>query len=532
VIPARSVRSLGAVVLAAGLGTRMRSARAKVLHELGGWPLVRYPLAALAPLGPSRVIVVVGHQADEVRAVVLASGLPVDTVLQAEQRGTGHAVQCAVPALAALDGDVLLLYGDVPLVTTATLRRLVETHRREDADLTLVTMRFADPTGYGRILRDAAGRVRGIVEHRDATPAEREIKEVNPGLYCVRASVLFPLLRELRTDNAQGELYLTDVVGLAAAAARPIASVELERPDELAGINTRAELAQMETLLRDELTRRWMDAGVTFEDPATAYVGPEVEIGRDTVIGPNVVLRGKTRIGAGCRIDGTAFLVDTTLGNRVHVRFSCVAEGAIVGDDAIVGPFARLRPGTELGPRVHVGNFVETKKAKLGAGTKANHLTYLGDCDIGPDTNVGAGTITCNYDGSTGKKSKTTIGARVQIGSDTQLVAPVTVHDDAYIAAGTTVTRDVPAGALVATRIPPRVVEGWVARRRGSGKGDAKRVAGGPGGAVPSARQRIDIGAKTAPPEPPAARSDATTSKPKVRLIKPTKSSKPARRRR
>jgi bifunctional UDP-N-acetylglucosamine pyrophosphorylase/glucosamine-1-phosphate N-acetyltransferase len=478
----------------------MRSARAKVLHELGGRPLIRYPLAALAPLAPARVVVVVGHQADEVRAAALASGLPIDTVLQAEQRGTGHAVQCAVPVLEGFDGDVLLLYGDVPLVTTATLRRLVETHRREDADLTLLTMRFADPSGYGRILRDAAGRVRGIVEHRDATPAEREIKEVNPGLYCVRASVLFPLLRELRDDNAQAELYLTDVVGLAAAGGRRLASVELERPDEVAGINTREELARMEAGLRADVTRRWMEAGVTFEDPATAYVGPDVTIGRDTVIGPNVVLRGTTRIGAGCRLDGTAYLVDTVLGDRVHVRFACTAEEARIDDDAIVGPFARLRPGTELGPRVHIGNFVETKKAKIGAGTKANHLTYLGDCEIGPDSNVGAGTITCNYDGSTGKKSKTVIGARVQIGSDTQLVAPVTVHDDAYIGAGTTVTRDVPRGALVVTRTPPRVLEGWVARRRALAKNEL-------------------------PPNPPTP-IRSTSVKPAVRLVKSTKNGK------
>ena len=528
VIAGSTVRPLGAIVLAAGLGTRMRSARAKVLHELGGRPLIRYPLAALAPLEPSRVVVVVGHQAGEVRAAALASGLAVETALQPEQRGTGHAVQCAVPALDGFDGDLLLLYGDVPLVTTATLRRLLETHRAERAHLTLLTMRFADPTGYGRILRDGAGRVRSIVEHRDATPAEREIKEANPGLYCVRASTLFPLLRALRADNAQGELYLTDIVGLAAAAGQVVASVELERPDEVAGINTRAELAHMEAQLRDDLTRRWMDAGVTFEDPATAYVGPEVEIGRDTVIGPNVVLRGKTTIGEGCRIDGTAFLVDTRLGNRVHVRFACTAEEAVVADDAIIGPFARLRPGTDLGPRVHVGNFVETKKAKLGAGTKANHLTYLGDCEIGPDTNVGAGTITCNYDGSTGKKSKTTIGARVQIGSDTQLVAPVTVHDDAYIAAGTTVTQDVPQGALVATRAPTRVIEGWVARRRAFGKrgADAKRAAVGPGGAAPSDYR----GATAAPPGPTARRLANATPKPKARRKKtPTKTKKTRR---
>src|SRR5262249_20137021 len=256
-------------------------------------------------------------------------------------------------ALGGFDGDVLLLYGDVPLVTTATLARLRDTHRDAAADLTLLTMRLADPTGYGRIVRDPAGVVCGIVEERDATPAERAITECNPGLYCVRAEVLAPLLAELRPDNAQGELYLTDIVGLAARAGHTIASVELERPEEVTGINTRAELAQMEAQLRDDITRRWMEAGVTFEDPATAYVGPEAEIGRDPVVGPNGVLRGRTRIGEGCRLDGTAFLVDTTLGDRVHVRFACTADGAVVGDDAIIGPFARLRPGTDLGPSVH-----------------------------------------------------------------------------------------------------------------------------------------------------------------------------------
>jgi bifunctional UDP-N-acetylglucosamine pyrophosphorylase/glucosamine-1-phosphate N-acetyltransferase len=498
VIARAPVRELGAIVMAAGQGTRMRSAWAKMLHRLAGLPLVRYPLAAIAPLGPTRVVLVVGHQAEEVRSAALASGLPVETVVQAEQRGTGHAVQCAAPRFAGFDGDVVIMNGDVPLVTTATLGRLVDAHRAADADLSLLTMVFADPATFGRIVRDAAGRVVGIVEDRDATPAERAIKEVNPGLYCVRAPLLPELLGALRADNAQRELYLTDVVGIAARAGRRIESVLLERPDEVAGVNTRAELARMEAQLKVDVVRRWMDAGVTFEDPATAYVGPGVEIGRDTVIGPNVVLRGATRIGEGCRLDGTDFLVDATLGDRVHLRFACVLEGAAVGADAIVGPFARLRPGTSLGPRVHVGNFVETKQATLGAGTKANHLTYLGDCEVGPDTNVGAGTITCNYDGSTGKKSRTVIGARVQIGSDVQLVAPVTVHDDAYVGAGTTVTRDVPAGALVVTRVPPRIVDGWTARRRASkgaaaAKPAAKVAAVKPvrRGAATKARKRV-----------------------------------------
>jgi bifunctional UDP-N-acetylglucosamine pyrophosphorylase/glucosamine-1-phosphate N-acetyltransferase len=494
-------RSLGVVVLAAGLGTRMRSARAKVLHELGGRPLVRYALDALAPLRPDRVALVVGHQADAVREAVAGSA-PRDLriVVQAEQHGTGHAVACAREAFAGFAGDVLIVYGDVPLIRSGTLQALLDAHRADGADLTLVTMRFAHPTGYGRILRGPDGRVCGIVEERDATTEQRAITEVNPGLYVARSGVLFALLAELRPNNAQGELYLTDVVGLAARGGRRVHSVQAGAAEEVAGVNTRAELARMETTLRERLVERWMAAGVTFEDPATAYLGPEVTIGADTVIGPNVHLRGATHIGSGCRIDGTAYLVDTTLGDRVHLLFGCVSDGAVIGDDARIGPFARLRPGTQLAERVHIGNFVETKKATLGAGTKANHLTYLGDCEIGPDTNVGAGTITCNYDGF--HKHRTQIGARVQIGSDTQLVAPVTVGDDAYIAAGTTITREVPAGSLAVSRTPQRNIEGWTARKRA-------RAAAGPGTAPVPPKARAGRGRGSRGGAPPRRRRTA-----------------------
>jgi bifunctional UDP-N-acetylglucosamine pyrophosphorylase/glucosamine-1-phosphate N-acetyltransferase len=443
----------------------MKSTRAKVLHELGGRPLLHYPLAALRRLGADPVVVVVGHQADMVRRVADASGLAgVRSALQEEQRGTGHAVRCALTALGEWSGDVLILYGDAPLIRTETLQRLVERHRAAGADLSLLTVRYDDPTGYGRIVREPDGRVRGIVEERDATPAERGITEVNPGFYCVRAGVLRELIGALRDDNAQHEYYLTDIVELAARGGRTVIALETDHPAEVAGINSRGELARMEATLRAEAVERWMAAGVTFEDPATAYVGPDVEIGPDTVIGPNVTLRGTTRIGRDCRLDGTSWLVDATLADDVHLLFGCWVHEAIVGEGAVIGPFARLRPGTRLAERVHIGNFVETKKAVLGAGTKANHLTYLGDCEIGPDTNVGAGTITCNYDGF--DKHVTRIGARVQIGSDTQLVAPVEVADDAYVAAGTTVTRDVPAGALAVSRTPIKIVEGWVERFR------------------------------------------------------------------
>jgi bifunctional UDP-N-acetylglucosamine pyrophosphorylase/glucosamine-1-phosphate N-acetyltransferase len=472
-----NARPLAVVVLAAGLGTRMRSKRAKVLHELGGRPLLHYPLLAMRALAPTRVVLVVGHQADLVRAAATGVETPgLEAVLQAEQRGTGHAMRCAFEVLSGFAGDVVVLYGDVPMIRTETLQALVTAHRRDDVALTLLTLHFSNPTGYGRIVRDGDGRVQRIVEERDATPAERAITEINPGFYCIRSEVLGPLLARLRPNNVQGELYLTDVVGMAAADRLRVSTVPVADADEVAGINTHAELAGMEARVRETIVRRLMAAGVTFEDPATAYVGAEVEIGQDTVIGPNVVLRGRTRIGSGCRLDGTNFLVDTIVGDGTHLLFGTVADGAEIGPDAKIGPYARLRPGTQLGARVHIGNFVEMKKAIVAAGTKANHLSYLGDCEIGPDTNVGAGTITCNYDGF--KKSVTRIGARVQIGSDTQLVAPVRVGDDAYVAAGTTVTRDVPPGALAVSRVPVRFVEGWTERKRKQEAGSAKKKGG------------------------------------------------------
>jgi bifunctional UDP-N-acetylglucosamine pyrophosphorylase/glucosamine-1-phosphate N-acetyltransferase len=479
----------------------MRSSRAKVLHELAGRPLLLHPLAALATLDPALVALVVGHQADAVRAAGARADLAcLRSVVQEEQRGTGHAVACAAPAFEGFRGDVLILYGDVPLIRASTLAALVAAHRETSADLTLLTVCFEDPRGYGRILRNNEDRVIGIVEERDATAAEREITEVNPGFYVVRSEILFPLLGRLRPDNAQGELYLTDAVRLTAESGR-VHAVRGDRPTEVLGVNTRAELAKMESMLRSEVIERHMAAGVTFEDPATAYVAPEVTIGADAVIGPNVTLRGATRVGKACRLDGTSHVVDSTLADGVHLRFGCVLEGAEVGPHAIIGPFARLRPGTRLAEHVHIGNFVETKQATIAAGTKASHLTYLGDCEIGPETNVGAGTITCNYDGFT--KHRTRIGARVQIGSDTQLVAPVSVADDAYIGAGTTVTRDVPEGALVVSRVPQRLVPGWTARRRERAGGDGAPHAPAAKAEAPAARTR----------KPPAVKRAARRTK-------------------
>jgi len=461
-------RPLAVVVLAAGLGTRMKSARAKVLHCLGGRPLIRHVLDAVRALSPERLVVVVGHQANEVEAAC-ASPETRDAaaerfVLQAQQRGTGHAVRCAIPALDGFSGDVVIVYGDTPALRAETLGALVAGHRRDGAAVSLLTACFQDPTGYGRILRDESGTIARIVEERDATPTERRVREINPGIYCVAADFLRTAVGALATDNAQGEYYLTDIVSMARAGGHAVWTSSVDDPAEVSGVNTRAELAGMEAKARAAVVERWMAAGVTFEDPATAYIGADVRIGRDTVIGPNTTLRGVTVIGEGCRIDGSAYLNGARLGDRVHLKFGTVITDSAVGDDVEFGPFAHLRPGTTLAEGVHIGNFVETKKAVVGRRTKANHLSYLGDVTIGEATNVGAGTITCNYDGF--RKHQTVIGDRVQIGSDTQLVAPVEVGSDAYVGAGTTVTRNVDPGALVVSRVPQRQIAGWVARRR------------------------------------------------------------------
>ena len=454
---ARDAR-LAVVVLAAGQGTRMKSAHAKVLHRLGGKPLIRHVLDACTPLGATRTVVVVGHQAAKVEAA--CDGYGAAFALQREQRGTGHAVGVACEAqLDGFTGDVVVLYGDVPLLETATLQRLVRRHREQGALLSLLTTVLDDPFGYGRIVRDGAGRLEAVVEERDASDAQKPIREVNPGIYCVRSGFLIEALAGLTPNNAQGELYLTDIVATAVGRGGPVVTEPVD-PHEVAGINSRADLAGLESVLRRTVIARHMAAGVTFLDPATAYVEPSVTIGADTVIGPSVHLQGRTTIGRDCAIEGNAFVTDCAIADGVRLRPMVVLTEAQVGRGAIIGPFAQLRPGAELHEDVHIGNFVEVKKSVIGAGTKANHLAYLGDATIGRASNIGAGTITCNYDGFA--KHRTVIGDRVQIGSDSQLVAPVTIGDDAYVATGTTVRHDVEAGALAFNPRPDQRRAGWV----------------------------------------------------------------------
>ena len=466
----RKDAKIGAVVLAAGRSTRFRSARSKLVHELGGRPIITWGLATLRALGVAPVVVVVGSQADEVRA---ACGPHVRFAVQEKPRGTGDAVQAAERALGGFDGSVLVLAGDLPLLRTETLQQLIDKHHASSGVLTLLTAKVAAPHGWGRIIRDG-GFVRAIVEERNATAAQRAVREVNVGVYCVRAAVLFNLLRGVTADSLSGEVYLTDIVERAVAAGIAVADVPVTLL-EVGQINTRGELAAMEKTLRAQINAHWMEMGVTLADPDTTYIGPDVTIAADAFIGPNVQLRGRTTIGARCRLDGSAFVTDSRLDDDVHLRFGVVLTEAEIGAGCQIGPFAHLRPGTRLAEAVHIGDFVETKNTRMGRGAKANHLAYLGDAEIGPQSNIGAGTITCNYDGF--GKQRTVIGARVQVGSDSTLVAPVTIGDDAYVATATTVRRDVPAGGVLVFN--PRQQEerpGWVAafRARKQGNGAAK----------------------------------------------------------
>jgi bifunctional UDP-N-acetylglucosamine pyrophosphorylase/glucosamine-1-phosphate N-acetyltransferase len=452
-----------AIVLAAGKGTRMKSGLAKVLHRANGRPLAYYPVRRAVELGCSPIVVVVGHQGDRVRDELTAlfpdAGLKF--AVQKEQKGTADAVLSARRALAGREGRVLILYGDVPLLTGDTLARLLA--RGGKAPVSFLTMCPPDPTGYGRVARDPAGRVRAIVEHKDATPAERELRECNAGIYDCDAAFLWKALRGVGARNAQRELYLTDMVAAAHAAGTPAVAVEAP-PEEVAGVNDKVELAAAARTLRLRVVEAHQKAGAIVEDPATAFIEDGVELGADAVIEPNVTLRGRTRIATGARIGAGSVVDASEVGEDAVVKPYSVLEEARVGARAIVGPFARLRPGTELAPEVHIGNFVETKKTKMGRGSKANHLAYLGDATVGARCNVGAGTITCNYDGV--NKLPTVLGDDVFIGSDTQLVAPVTVGEGAYVGAGATITRDVPPGALALSRAPQTVKEGWATARR------------------------------------------------------------------
>jgi bifunctional UDP-N-acetylglucosamine pyrophosphorylase/glucosamine-1-phosphate N-acetyltransferase len=453
---------LSVVVLAAGEGKRFRSSKPKPLHEAAGRPLVWHALASAAPLGAETTVVVVGNGADQMRAALdgFEGFGEVHTALQERQLGTGDALAAAVGSLPA-GGQVLVLYGDTPLLTPETLAALVDRHRAEGAAMSMVTFDDADPTGYGRVLRDAGGAVTGVVEQRDATPEQLAIAEANAGVYVFERNVL-DLLAKVGADNDQGEYYLPDLVPLVIAAGGRVATAAATG-EEVQGVNDRSQLAAAAAVLRRRALDRLMAAGVTVIDPATTYVDTEVEVGPDTVLLPMTMLEGATRIGAGCSIGPNARLSRCAVADGASVT-QAVAVDATIGPDAVVGPFAYLRPGASLGPRSKVGSYVEVKNATVGAGSKVPHLTYVGDATIGEGVNVGAGTVFVNYDGHA--KHHTTVEDNAFIGSATMLVAPLHVGAGAQTAAGSTITKDIPPDALAIERAEQRTLKGWAERRR------------------------------------------------------------------
>ncbi len=484
----RTRTPLAAIVLAAGKGTRMKSRRAKVLHEIGGRPLAYYPVKRALDAGANPVVVVVGHQAEAVEAALAAAlpGAPVRFAVQREQLGTAHAVLAAKGALRGWKGPVAIVSGDTPLLEAETLRRVVGARARSRASLAFATMALDVPHGYGRVVRDAEGRPARVVEEKDATGAERALREVNAGLYCADAAFLWKALARVGPSNAQREFYLTDLVEIAS---RRDGATAVDVPAaEAAGVNDREELARAARVLLGRRASALMKAGVTIEDPARFDCDEGVEIASDVVIEPGVRLLGRTRIAARCRIGAGAILNHAELAAGVTVHPYTVIDASTVAAGAILGPFSRLRPGSEIGEGAHVGNFVETKKSRLGKGAKANHLAYVGDAVVGAGVNIGAGTITCNYDGE--KKHETRIGDGAFIGSDSILVAPIEIGAGAYIAAGSVITEPVPPGSLALGRARQVTKEGWVEKRREEKqmKG-ADPAAASPGKAPPRASQ-------------------------------------------
>ncbi len=456
--------SLAIVIMAAGKGTRLKSKRPKVLHTIGSKPLLAHVVAAASKIvAPADIFVIVGHQAEKVEAALADTG--VHFVLQAEQLGTGHAIQCARQAIAGYD-DVLVLSGDVPLIRPETLEMLMEYHRL-GAAMAILTAFPEDPFGYGRIIRrnnEDGVEIEAIIEQKSLKSDQLTIREINSGIYAFKTKPLLAHLDELTSSYITEEYYLTDLARLLVAAGERVNAVEAPDAGEVLGANTIAELVALDATLRDRKTQQLMAQGVTIFRPETCVIDADVEIEADTVIEPYVQLLGRTRIGADCLIRSGTVIENSTIADGVLIRQSCVITDSAVGSKATIGPFAHMRPGSDIGAEAHVGNFVETKKARLGKGAKANHLTYLGDAEVGAETNIGAGVITCNYDGV--NKHATIIGKGAFVGSDSTLVAPVAIGDGAYIGAGSCITRDVPADALAVGRSRQVTKEGWAAARR------------------------------------------------------------------
>jgi bifunctional UDP-N-acetylglucosamine pyrophosphorylase/glucosamine-1-phosphate N-acetyltransferase len=463
-MPTPNPPRIAVAIMAAGKGTRLKSRHPKVLHEVGGKPLLAHVIAAATKIISAHdVYAIIGHEADRVRQTVASTG--VNFVLQEEQRGTGHALMVARDALAPYD-HVIVLSGDAPLITPATIERLRDFHLQKKAAMTLLSAELDDPTGYGRVLRKTpkSDEVKAIVEEKSATPAQKKLREINSGFYAFAVKPLYARIGELKTDNPHREYYLTDMAGVFTKAKSRVAALKTPNASEILGSNTRAEMMDIDQRVRLQKARDLMADGASIFYPQTCVIDADVEIGPDTVIEPFVQLLGRTRIGSDCRIRSYSVIQNSEIGDRVTIRPGSILDDARVASDAIIGPYSHLRPGSEIGEAAHVGNFVETKKIKLGKGSKANHLTYLGDADIGAGVNVGAGTITCNYDGV--HKHKTEIGDGVFVGSDSTLVAPVKIGKGAYIAAASCITEDVPDDALALGRARQTTKEGWAKTKR------------------------------------------------------------------
>jgi bifunctional UDP-N-acetylglucosamine pyrophosphorylase/glucosamine-1-phosphate N-acetyltransferase len=455
--------------MAAGKGTRLKSKHPKVLHEIGGKPILAHVIATAKKIASAQdIFVIIGHEAERVREAVAGTG--VNFVLQAEQRGTGHALMVAREALSGGGNkydQIIVLSGDAPLITADTIRQLSEFHAAQEASMTLLSADLDDPFGYGRVVRKGAGggsEVQAIVEEKSATPQQKKIREINSGFYAFAGPALYEHIDQLSTKNAHGEYYLTDMAGVFHRAHKKVVAIKTSDAGEVLGSNTRAEMMDLDARLRLAKCRELLAQGVTIFYPHTCVIDSDVEVGADTVIEPFVQLLGKTRVGADCRIRSYSVITNSVIGNRVTVRPGTIMEDSRAGEGAVLGPYSHLRPGSEVGEGAHVGNFVETKKIKLGKGSKANHLTYLGDAEIGEGVNIGAGTITCNYDGV--NKHTTVIEDGVFIGSDSTLVAPVKIGRGAYVAAASCITDDVPPDALAFGRARQSVKEGWARQKR------------------------------------------------------------------
>lgn len=453
--------------MAAGKGTRLKSKHPKVLHEVGGKPLLAHVIAAAREVVPPQdIYAIVGHEADRVKQTVQHSGI--QFVLQEPQRGTGHAIMCAADALANYD-QVIVLSGDAPLITAGTISKLRDFHQREKAAMTILSARLEDPTGYGRLIRDNKrnSEIKAVIEEKSATPAQKKIREINSGFYAFSVKPLFANIRHLQTDNPHSEYYLTDMAAVLRKAKQPVVALQTEDASEILGSNTRAELVELDRKMRRDKCLRLMSEGVTIFYPESCVIDWDVDVGADTTIEPFVQLLGATRIGSECRIRSYCVIQNSLIGDGVLVRPGCVLDDATIENRATIGPYSHLRPGSEIGEGAHVGNFVETKKVRLGRKSKANHLTYLGDAEIGEGVNIGAGTITCNYDGV--HKHKTVIEDGVFVGSDSTLVAPVKLGKGSYVGAGSCITDDVPEESLAIGRARQIVKEGWARKKKASG---------------------------------------------------------------